>query len=82
MKMINDDTHDSLKRVSLFLTPKEAKQMRDELNRLLENPEAKEHFHLYSEGHMREISCSIITESKLKEIKMYNKYERQVLQEK
>ena len=79
MKLIAVDRKCSLKVVSLYLTVKEAKQLRDELERLLKEPEAKEHLHIYEEDMSREISCSIITENKLKNLSGYNKLERQVL---
>jgi hypothetical protein len=82
MKMIDDQQQRSLTSASLYLTPREAREMRDNLDHLLEDPEAHEHFHVYSDDNSREISCSIITEAKLKNLKKYNKLEQQVLSEK
>ena len=55
---------------------------RDELDSLLKNPEAIEHFHIYENDMSRELSCSIITEKKLQDIKQYNKLEQKILLEK
>jgi len=79
--MIDDKRQCSLKSVSLYLTPREAAEMKSELERLLKDPEANEHFHVYSDRNDREISCSVITEKKLKNIKSFNKVEQKVLTE-
>ena len=79
MKMINDRAQDAVKSISLYLSPREAEEMRDGLNRLLQDPEAKEHFHVYSDDNKQEISCSIITDVKLKDLSSFNKHERKVL---
>lgn len=81
MRMIDDNRQGSLKGVSLYLTPREAEEMRRELDRLLKDPEANEHFHVYSDQNDREVSCSIITEKKLKNIKSFSKLEQKVLTE-
>ncbi len=82
MKMIDNDKKSSIKTLAIYLTLQEARQFRDELNKLIENSEANEHFHVYQDDNNREISCSIITENKLKNIKNYNKLEQQILLEK
>jgi hypothetical protein len=82
MRMIDYDRKISIKTLGIYLSPQEAEELRDELNELLENPEANEHFHVYQHDMSREISCSIITENKLKNIKRYNKLEQQILLEK
>lgn len=81
MKIIDDQRKQPVKSASLFLTPREAREMRDNLDVLLQDPEANEHFHVYSDDNSHEISCSVITESKLKNLKSYNKLEQQVLSE-
>ena len=82
MKMIDDQQKRSLRKVSFYVSPREAQEMRDNLDHLLENPESHEHFHVYSDDNSREISCSIVTEFKLKNLENYNKIEQQVLAEK
>ena len=81
MRMIDLGRNCSVKVQAMYLTPNEARQLVSELNKLLENPEANEHFHVYEEDMSREISCSIITEKKLANLKQYNKLEQQVLSE-
>jgi len=65
--------------MSIYLTQNEAEEFRNELNKLLKDPEANKHFHIYEDNMSREISCSIITEKKLKDLKGYNKLERMIL---
>jgi len=81
MKIIDDRRKQSVESASLFLTPREAREMRSNLDDLLKDPEAHEHFHVYSDDNSREISCSIITEQKLKDLSKYNSLERQILAE-
>ena len=76
MRMIDDQRRQSVKSASLFLTPQEAREMRDNLDDLLKDPKAHECFHVYSDDNSREISCSIITDSKLKDLGKYNKIEK------
>ena len=82
MRMIDLDRKCTTKSLSLFLTVSEATQLKDELQALLKNPEAQEHFHIYSTDNTRELSCSIVTDNKLKNIKGYNNLEQQALAEK
>lgn len=82
MRMIDLERKCTLKGLSLFLTVFEAEQLKDELEKLLKNPEAKEHLHIFSMDNMRELSCSIITADKLQHIKGYNKLEQKALTEK
>lgn len=79
MRMIDFEKKRSLKAVALYLTVREAENMRNELERLLEDPEAKEHFHVCDKDMSREISCSLITESRLKNLSGYSRLERQIL---
>lgn len=82
MRMIDCEKKCSVKNIALYLTIGEAKQLRDELEGLLKDPEAKEHFHVADiKGPTREISCSIITERKLREGK-YTELEQKILKEK
>ncbi|KPJ72350.1 hypothetical protein AMJ52_06615 [candidate division TA06 bacterium DG_78] len=81
MRMIDFDRKCSVKTLAMYLRPNEVEQLRDELGKLLKTPEANEHFHVYENDMSREISCSIITEKKLVNLKKYNKLEQQVLSE-
>jgi hypothetical protein len=80
MKIIDNKREDELKTVGLYLTVEEATWLRNELNDLLEDPEAMSHLHIRDlEGKSSELSCSIITEKKLKEIHNYNPVEQRIL---
>ena len=81
MRMIDFDRKCSIKSIAMYLTPDEAKQLSNELDKLLKDPEANEHFHINDKGYSREVSCSIITEKKLQNLKNYNELEQQVLGE-
>jgi hypothetical protein len=81
MRIIDLNKKCSINAMSIYLTQNEAEQFRDELNRLLKAPEANEHFHIYEDDMSREISCSIITEKKLQNLKRYNKLEQMILGE-
>ncbi len=83
MRIIDFEKMSSIKAVSLYLTEDEANHLMVELELLLKNPESNDHFHVCDgKDPGREISCSIITENKLKNISSYNKLEQQVLTEK
>ena len=82
MKMVDFEKQCSVKRLGLYLTAAEAKDFHRELGRLLKDPEAVEHFHVYDKDKSREISCSIITKNKLKNIHEYTRLEQLALQEK
>ena len=81
MRMIDLDRKQSVRSFSVYLTPSEAESMKEELETLLKDPEAREHFHIQSEDYSREVSCSIITEEKLRHLNRYNKLEQKVLSE-
>jgi hypothetical protein len=81
MVIIDYDKQTSVRTIGLYLTVPEAEILKEELSKLLENPESSDHFHVYQEANTREISCSIITEKKLRNIKKYNKLEQQLLLE-
>lgn len=82
MRMLDPERKISVCNLQLYLTPKEAEQLKKDLAELLGNPEANEHFHLFSEDMSRELSCSLVTKEKLKHISRYTKLERQILTEK
>jgi hypothetical protein len=81
MKMIDAEKGCSVRTLKLYFTPKEATVFRDKLAQLLVNPEADEHFHALAEDMSRDISCSILTETKLKTGK-YTELEKKILSEK
>jgi hypothetical protein len=65
MRTIDYDKKTSVNALGLYLTVAEAKWFQEELNKLLENPEKNDHFHISQMDNTREISCSIMTEKKL-----------------
>jgi hypothetical protein len=82
MRMLDFEKKVSVWNLHLYLTVEEAREMCQELEKLLQSPEAKEHFHILSRDSGREISCSVITPNKLKDISGYTKLEQQILLEK
>jgi len=82
MRLLDVENKSSLWNLQLYLTEKEAKELHSELEKLLKDPEANEHFHVFSEDSGREISCSIITPTKLSDISTYSKLEQEILKEK
>ncbi len=81
MRIIDTDKEQSLRSVDLYLTVEEARIFHRNLEHLLKDPEAAEHFHINSKDHPRELSCSIFTPRKLAELP-YTELERKVLSEK
>jgi hypothetical protein len=82
MRIINMDANSGVRLIQLYLTPNEASEFRNELDRLLAKPESNDHSHITSEDLNCELSFSIITENKLKNIKGYTKLEQRILTEK
>jgi hypothetical protein len=68
-----------VERLQLYLTPDEARQLRNHLDYLLENPEANEHYHLGVGDLARDLSYSIVTPRKLRELQYYTALEREIL---
>jgi len=81
MRMLDAQKEQSVLILQLYLTPEEAREMRERLDGLLADPEADEHFHLPLDSAGRELSCSIVTPRKLKEVR-YTALERKILEEK
>jgi hypothetical protein len=79
MRILDVETGQSLRDLQMYFTTSEATELRDSLDDLLKDPEAMEHRHVIAEG--REISFSLITPTKLANIKRYSELERRVLQE-
>lgn len=64
MRILDPENRD-MPQVLIYLSALEARKMVDELSKLLDDPEAHEHFHLFSEDGGPELSCSIVTAAKL-----------------
>jgi hypothetical protein len=64
MRILDDKSDKKLDAVSIFLTKKEAIQLRGYLNQLLINP-GLQHFHLPSSDFQKEITICLYTEDNL-----------------
>ncbi len=82
MRMFDPDTKKSIRNLQLYLSPYEAMDIVKQLEELLKNPEAKEHFHVFCENSGREISCSLLTKHKLSDLSGYTNDEQRILLEK
>ena len=80
MKMLDPNKNEIIKTIHLYLSEPDAIELVEALNRLLDDPEANNHFHLYSEDLKTELSCSIVTDQKLIKNK-YTELERKILTE-
>ena len=81
MRIIDVDRRQSVRSAQLYFSVREAREIISQLGRLLADPERREHFHVLDDGGTtREISCSIITRTKL-DHGSYTPVERRVLDE-
>jgi hypothetical protein len=78
MRMLDPHAKKEVHDLQLYLTTAEATQLRSELDTLLQDPESNEHFHLPSVDGGRDLSCSIVTKTKLAS-KGYTPFERKIL---
>jgi len=81
MRIIDTGRKQSVRCAQLYLTAREARELRQQLEHLLADPEANEHFHVHSDDASREMSCSVVTPRKLAEGR-YTDLERRVFDEK
>jgi hypothetical protein len=81
VRMLDSEGDRSVYQLQLYLTPSEARELRALLDELLLNPEANEHRHLFSEDSGREISFSLITPTKLRDLSGYTAAEQRLLKE-
>jgi len=80
MRMLDADRKQSVRVLQLYLSPREAAELRNTLGKLLSEPEQNEHEHIFAEDMSREISFSILTPAKLRDLSGYTDLERKVLQ--
>ncbi len=78
MRMLDADEQAEVYTFQLYLTPSEAKELITELEKLLKDPEANEHFHVGLDTG-RDFSCSLITDNKMKDISGYTQLEQKIL---
>jgi hypothetical protein len=81
MRTIDTDRQQSVRFAQLYLTVREARELRQQLDQFLAAPESSEHFHVHADDTSRELSCSIITPRKLAQ-GSYTDFERRVFEEK
>ena len=74
MRILDGENQLPLHQVQLYLTPQEATELKQKLDLLLKDPEANEHEHLISDG--RDLSISLITPGKLKDISRFSAAEQ------
>jgi len=78
MRFLDAEGTSDVRNLQMYLTPNEAKEVVRQLTELLSDPEAEEHFHVFSDDGGWEMSCSLVTERKLADTK-YTKQEAAVL---
>jgi hypothetical protein len=81
MRILDTDNQGPIRRIQLYLTPREAAALRDALDQLLGDPEANEHEHLIADDGSRDLSVSIVTAAKLRELRRYSDAERRMFAE-
>ncbi len=80
MRMLDVEREQGVWNLQLYLSPKEAADLHKHLGRLLCDPEANEHEHVFAKDVSREISFSIVTAQKL-ESEGYTELERKIFDE-
>jgi hypothetical protein len=81
MRMLDTEGDRSVRQLQFYLTPREAQELRTALERLLADPEANEHEHVFAEDAGGELSLSIITPAKLRDPKWYTRVEQRLFNE-
>ena len=81
MRILDADHQGPMRRVQLYLTPPEAADLRDALDRLARDPEAGDHEHVQGEEGSRELSVSLVTPAKLRDLSRYSDAERRMFAE-
>ena len=66
MRILNEDSDCSVKRVCLYLTRMEAESLFEQLGKLISKPK-KHHFHVEDENFEREITVAIYSETNISE---------------
>lgn len=66
MRILDSETNRAISNISVFLTPREAREMIGYLEQLLEDPHMH-HTHLNDEDYEREITLAVYTDKNLNE---------------
>ena len=77
MWMLDADTKKPVHTLQLYLTVSEAQKLRGAIDTLLEDPEANEHEHLLA--NRSDLSVSVITDAKRKDLSGYTEVEQSLL---
>ena len=64
MRLLNEDSDMKLDRLTLYLTHEEARQLKSDLDQLLENPQTN-HTHISSQDRTKELTVCVYDETKL-----------------
>jgi hypothetical protein len=81
MRILDTDNQGPVRRAQLYLSAREAGALRQALDRLLQDPEANAHEHVFAEDGSRELSVSIVTQAKLQDARRYTDAERRMFAE-
>jgi hypothetical protein len=81
VRMLDAEGDRSVYQLQLYLTPTEARELRSALDRLLVDPEQNEHEHVFAEDSGRELSLSLLTPAKLRDLSGYTAAEQRLLHE-
>ena len=81
MRILDTDNQGPVRRIHIYLTPAEAEHLRQALDRLLRDPEASEAERVVADDGSRDLSVSIVTPGKLREVKRYTDAERRMFAE-
>lgn len=81
MRILDTDYQGPVRRIHLFLTPAEAERLSGGLERLLRHPEAADTEHVIADDGSRDVTVSIVTPAKLRDVTRYTDAERRMFAE-
>jgi hypothetical protein len=81
MRILDTDNQGPVRRIQVYLTPGEAADLRDALDQLLDDPESSANERVLAEDGSRDLSVSIVTAAKLRELRRYSDAERRMFAE-
>ena len=81
MRFLDGDKQTALRKVHAYFRQKEAAELCSALTKLLADPEANEHEHVFSKDGSREISVSLVTSTKLQDPSAYSAAEQKMFKE-
>jgi hypothetical protein len=78
MRALNGDNDEPIHSVQLYLSAEEARKLVVALEQLLQDPDSDDHRHVLSLDGLREVSVSLVTDRKMKELKRYTAAEQRM----